>query len=68
MFALVKFLKKRQLTLEDFTLSNVAAICQLGNRYADISNPVTPEIDNWKNICPFIDIWINVRENELRSI
>lgn len=68
MFALVKFLKKRQLTLEDFTLSNVAAICQLGKRYANISNPVTPEIDDWKDICPFIDVWINVREDELRYV
>ncbi|MGN0604729.1 MAG: AAA family ATPase [Oscillospiraceae bacterium] len=68
MFALVKFLKKRQLVLEDFTLSNFATICQLGIRYTDDSNPITPQIGDWKNICPFIDIWINVREDELRYV
>lgn len=33
MFALVKFLKFRKLILDDFTLSNLAEICHLGDRY-----------------------------------
>lgn len=68
MFALVKFLKKRQLVLEDFTLSNLAAICKLGMQYVDITNPIIPQIDNWKEICPFIDVWLDVREDELRYV
>ena len=68
MFALVKFLKNRQLVLEDFTLSNLAAICHLGIRYADTINPTTPRIDDWKDICPFIDVWLNVRDDELRYV
>lgn len=68
MFALVKFLKNRQLVLEDFTLSNLVAICHLGIRYADPTNPTTPLIDDWRGICPFIDVWLDVREDELRYV
>ena len=68
MFALVKFLKKRQLVVEDFTLSNLAAISRLGERYTDEANPVAPNIDDWKEICPFIDVWLNVSADELRYV
>lgn len=68
MFAFVKFLKKRQLVIEDFTLSNLAAITHLGERYVDEVNPATPNIDDWKDICPFIDVWLDVREDELRYV
>ena len=54
MFALVKFLKKRQLVVEDFTLSNLASIAHLGDRYVDEANPIIPNIEDWKDICPFI--------------
>ena len=68
MFALVKFLKKRQLVIEDFTLSNLASIAHLGERYVDESNPIVPSVDDWKDICPFIDVWLDVREDELRYV
>ena len=68
MFALVKFLKKRQLVIEDFTLSNLASIAHLGERYVDESNPIVPSVDDWKDICPFIDVWFDVREYELRYV
>lgn len=68
MFALVKFLRKRQLVVEDFTLSNLATIAHLGERYVDEADPVVPNIDDWKDICPFIDVWLDVREDELRYV
>ncbi len=68
MFALVKFLKKRQLVIEDFTLSNLASIAHLGDRYIDDANPIIPSIEDWKDICPFIDVWLDVREDELRYV
>ena len=68
MFALVKFLKKRQLVVEDFTLSNLATIAHLGDRYVDEENPIVPSIEDWKDICPFIDVWLDVREDELRYV
>ena len=68
MFALVKFLKKRQLVVEDFTLSNLAAITHLGEGYFDEAAPGTPSYEDWKEICPFIDVWLEVREDELRYV
>lgn len=68
MLALVKFLKKRQLVVEDFTLSNLASIAHLGEKYVDEANPVTPAIEDWEDICPFIDVWLDVREDELRYV
>ena len=68
MSALVKFLKKRQLVIEDFTLSNLASIAHLGERYVDESNPIVPSVDDWKDICPSIDVWLDVREYELRYV
>ncbi len=43
MFALIKFLKKRQLVIEDFTLSNLASISIL----APVTNPHKP-IDTYQ--------------------
>lgn len=68
MFALVKFLKKRQLVVEDFTVSNLASIAHLGDRYVDDTTPVIPSIEDWKDICPFINVWLDVREDELRYV
>ena len=68
MFALIKFLKKRQLVIEDFTLSNLASIAHLGDRYVDDANPILPCIKDWKDICPFIDVWLDVRADELRYV
>lgn len=68
MFALVKFLKKRQLVLEDFTLSNLASISHLGDRYVDKADLTTPNIEDWKDLCPFLDVWLEVREDELRYV
>ena len=68
MFALIKFLKKRQLVIEDFTLSNLATIAHLGKKYIDEANPIIPSIEDWKDICPFIDVWLDVREDELRYV
>lgn len=68
MFALIKFLKKRQLVIEDFTLSNLATIAHLGEKYIDEANPIIPSIEDWKDICPFIDVWLDVREDELRYV
>lgn len=66
MIALVKFLKIGKLVLDDFTLSNLASICHLGERY--INDNVSPKISDWKGICPFLDVWLNVREDELRYV
>lgn len=68
MFALIKFLKKGQVVLDDFTVSTLVAIKQLGEKYVDDSQPITPDISDWAEICPFLDVWLNVREDELRYV
>ena len=68
MFAFIKFLKKRQLHLDDFTISNQSALVQLGKKYIDEAGSITPKITDWIDICPFMDIWLDVREDELRYV
>lgn len=68
MFALMKFLIKRQVFIDDFTVSNRAEIVQLGEKYVDKAHPMAPSISDWKDICPFIDVWLDVQENELRYV
>ena len=46
----------------------LVAIQKLGERYIDDTTPVTPRINDWVEICPFIDIWLDVREDELRYV
>ena len=68
MFALTKFLKTRQLVLDDFTVSNLTAIKQLGDTYVNDAQPAIPSINGWIEVCPFIDIWLDVQEDELRYV
>lgn len=68
MFALIKFLKNRQLVLDDFTVSNLASIKQLGDKYIDETHPLPPSINDWIDICPFLDVWLDVQEDELRYV
>lgn len=68
MFAFMKFLKRRQVGLEDFTISNQASIVSLGEKYLDKENPALPHINDWTAICPFMDVWLEVREDELRYV
>ena len=39
MFALMKFLKRKPLLLDDFTVSNLVAIQKLGEKYIDDTTP-----------------------------
>ena len=57
MFALMKFLKRKPLLLDDFTVSNLVAIQKLGEKYIDDTTRFTPQINDWVEICPFIDVW-----------
>ena len=68
MFAFLKFFKRRQVGIEDFTVSNQAAIISLGEQYLNKETPVIPQIFDWIDICPFMDVWMEVREDELRYV
>ena len=68
MLALIKFLKRRNILLDDFTISNISQIQQLGKTYVDEENPHIPSLEDWSGLCPFLDVWINVKSDELRYV
>lgn len=68
MLALIKFLKKRSIVLDDFTISNIASIQTLGEKYVDEETPHNPSISDWSELCPFLDVWLNVKSDELRYV
>ena len=68
MLALIKFLKNRQLPLDDFTISNLPKIAAIGASYADDSNTSVPTISDWSEVLPSLDVWLNVDEAEVRYV
>lgn len=63
-----KFLKKRQLVLDDFTITNLAVLNRIGQRIlsATEDDHVLPE--EWKPVLPSLDIWLDVHNDELRYV
>lgn len=68
MLALIKFLKSRQLLLDDFTISNLPKIVAIGSSYTDDSNTSVPTITDWLEVLPSLDVWLNVDETEVRYV
>lgn len=68
MLALIKFLKNRQLLLDDFTISNLPKIAAIGASYADDRNTSVPTIADWSEVLPSLDVWLNVDETEVRYV
>lgn len=68
MTALKKFLKKRQLVLNDFTMTNFIGINKIGQRILEpqADNPILP--DEWLPLLPTMDIWLDVGSDELRYV
>jgi Predicted ATP-dependent endonuclease of the OLD family len=68
MTALNKFLKKRQLMLEDLTISNLATINKLGEKILDSGEELSVSMEDWASLLPSLDVWLDVRANELRYV
>ena len=68
MTALKKFLKKRQLVLNDFTMTNFIGINNIGHRIIEPQedNPILQE--EWRPLLPAMDVWLDVRSDELRYV
>lgn len=68
MTALKKFLKRRQLVLNDFTMTNFIGINKIGHRIIEpkADEPIFPE--QWFSILPTMDIWLDVKADELRYV
>lgn len=71
MYALIKFLKKKnQLSTRDFTLSNWLEINKIGELWlkeTDFSKQ-NLKIEIWEEHLPSIDIWLNVKKNEIHYV
>ncbi|NVJ92354.1 MAG: AAA family ATPase [Methylocystaceae bacterium] len=72
MDALISFLTdKSSVTYLDFTLSNWDKINQLGEDWFSLTEEAEDRklgIEFWHEVCPSIDIWFNVNQNELHRI
>ncbi|CUX72122.1 DNA replication and repair protein RecF [Clostridium sp. C105KSO15] len=68
MTALRKFLKKRQLMLDDFTISNLASVKKIGKKILDLNNESNITLEDWNPLLPSLDVWLNVEANELRYV
>lgn len=68
MTALKKFLKKRQLVLNDFTMTNFININKIGHRILNPldDNPILEE--EWIPLLPTMDVWLEVKADELRYV
>ena len=73
MDALMIFLKKtrhRDLSPTDFTLSNWKSINQIATNWIESQNPedLNLGIEPWHEHVPSIDIWLNVRDEEVHYV
>jgi predicted ATP-dependent endonuclease of OLD family len=69
MVALGHFLvNPNRITTNDFTLSNWTTINGIGVTWENLEsakNPQKPTLDAWETVLPSLDIWLNVRKEEL---
>lgn len=72
MDAMISFLTNQSsVTYLDFTLSNWDKINELGKEWLlltddDVDRKI--DIEFWQEICPAIDVWFDVKENELHRV
>ncbi len=68
MTALKKFLKKRKLVLNDFTMTNFIDINKIGHHILEPQedNPILR--NEWLPLLPAMDVWLDVKADELRYV
>lgn len=69
MDALILFLsRKEKISTTDFTLSNWLEINKIGERWSQNDFKEVLAIDEWEDYLPSLDIWIDVKENEIHYV
>ena len=71
MDALILFLKdKSKFTTRDFTISNWGEVNKIGSDWIEIEKELVPDlsIDIWNSILPQIDIWLDVKKEEIHYV
>ncbi|MFY7742191.1 MAG: ATP-dependent nuclease [Flavobacterium sp.] len=70
MDAMIKFLKKNKFSTRDFTLSNWLEINKIGELWLEETefSKQNLKIEIWEEHLPSIDIWLNVKKNEIHYV
>lgn len=68
MTALRKFLKKRQLVLNDFTMTNFIELNKIGRRIIEAKEDDLILPEQWTSLLPTMDVWLDVDSDELRYV
>jgi predicted ATP-dependent endonuclease of OLD family len=70
MTALRHFLvAKSEFSLNDFTISHWPSINLIGQKWEENATAETPSpVPDWSPLLPFLDIWINVRDDEVHYV
>lgn len=66
--ALSKFLTGSGFVFNDFTVSNYSLIKSIGEKWIDPAYDTSTTLDEWENILPKIDIWLNVEDDEFHYV
>jgi len=56
--------------INDFTLSTLSKVNAIGERWVKDQSETefAPHLDEWKEVLPTLDVWLDVAENELQHI
>ncbi|CAN7594493.1 AAA family ATPase [Variovorax paradoxus] len=69
MVALRHFLVKRgEFSINDFTLSNWAALDAQGSQWAAVQTGAEEEVFDWDSVLPHLDVWLKVPTDELHHV
>lgn len=71
MEVLIRFLVNKKFSTNDFTLSNWVEINKIGSNWEKQSTEAgsqTPSLEEWKNVLPTMDVWLQVAENEIHHV
>ncbi|WP_036253652.1 ATP-dependent endonuclease [Methylobacter sp. BBA5.1] len=73
MDALILFLEKdrrKEIATTDFTLSNWQTINSIGKTWVDCAedDQLDLSIDQWRQILPSVDIWLDVKDSEIHYV
>lgn len=68
MDALGKFLAGRRFNFNDFTITNRSLIDSIGNRWVTNDNEMPGNLEEWENILPQMDVWIEVSDTEIHYV
>ena len=68
MVALRYFLVEPDFSVNDFTLLNWAEISKIGERWESTTGGPPPTVDEWAEVLPAMDVWLDIRPDEVHRV